>query len=160
MPALSSEDLRWRVIWFVHVLQHSVTEASFLLGVSERTVEHYISKLLVTGDVKSETIGRSHEETRNVFQLQKAWVSFVFGVKNPQTNVHSGRIHFPVRWTQLMKFWISNSVTTVLFGRATSVRHSLFAIRSNNLFWNRCIHPSLIYFSNQLPYNKISSQSE
>ena len=49
-----------------------VTEASFLLGVSERTVEHYISKLLVTGDVKSETIGRSHEETRNAFQLKKA----------------------------------------------------------------------------------------
>ena len=72
MPALSSEDLRWQVIWFVHVLQHSVTEASFLLGVSVRTVEQYISKLLVTGDVKSETIGRSHEETRNAFQLKKA----------------------------------------------------------------------------------------
>ena len=60
MPALSSEDLRWWVIWFVDVLQHLVTEASFLLNVSERTVEHYISKLLVTGDVNSETIGRSH----------------------------------------------------------------------------------------------------
>ena len=71
MPALSSEDLRWRV-GFVHVLQHSVTEASFLLGVSERTVERYISKLLVTSDVKLETIGRSHEETRNAFQLKKA----------------------------------------------------------------------------------------
>ena len=47
------EDLRWRVIWFVHVLQHSVAEASFFLEVSERTLEHYISKFLVTGDVKS-----------------------------------------------------------------------------------------------------------
>ena len=72
MPALFSEDLRWWVIWLVHVLQHSVAEASFFLGVSERTAEHYISKLLVTGDVKSETIGRSYEETRNVFQLKKA----------------------------------------------------------------------------------------
>ena len=47
-------------------------EASFFLGVSERTVERYISKFLVTGDhVKSEIIGRSYEETRNVFQLKK-----------------------------------------------------------------------------------------
>ena len=60
MPAPFSEDLRWQVIWFiVHVLQHSVADASFFLGVSERTVERHISKFLVTGDVKSETIGRS-----------------------------------------------------------------------------------------------------
>ena len=45
---------------------------------SERTVERYISKFLVTGDVKAETIGRSYEETRNVFLLKKARVSFVF----------------------------------------------------------------------------------
>ena len=44
-----------------------VAEASFFLGVSERTVERYISKFLVTGDVKSEIIGRSYEATRNVF---------------------------------------------------------------------------------------------
>ena len=59
MPAPFSEDLRWQVICFVHVLQHSVADASFFLGVSERTVERHISKFLVTGDVKSETIGRS-----------------------------------------------------------------------------------------------------
>ena len=58
MPAPFSKDLRWRVIWFVHVLQHSVAEASLFLGVSERTIERYISKFLVTGDVKSETINR------------------------------------------------------------------------------------------------------
>ena len=40
-------------------------------GVSERTVERYISKFPVTGDVKSKTIGRSYEETRDVFQLKK-----------------------------------------------------------------------------------------
>ena len=72
MPVPFSEDLRWRVIWFVHVLQHSVAEASFFLGVSERIVEHYISKFLVTGKVKLETIGCSYEETRNVSQLEKS----------------------------------------------------------------------------------------
>ena len=71
MPTPFSEDLRC-VILLVHVLQHSVAEASSFLGVSERTVEHYISKFLVTGDVKSETIGRSYEETRNFFHLKKA----------------------------------------------------------------------------------------
>ena len=57
MPAaLFSEDLRWWVIWLVHVLQHSVTEASFFLGVSERTDERFISKFLVA--VIQFTIGR------------------------------------------------------------------------------------------------------
>ena len=64
MPAPFSGDLRLRVIGFV---QHSFAETSFFLGVSERTVERYISKFLVTGDVKSEIIGRSYEATRNVF---------------------------------------------------------------------------------------------
>ena len=116
-------------------------EASFFLGVSERTVERYISNFLVTGDVKSEIIGRSYEETRNVFRLKKAWASFVFGVKNPQTNVYSWCIHFHARWTLLMKFWVSNSVTTVPFGSANSVRHSPLAILSDNLYWNSSIFP-------------------
>ena len=47
MPAPFNEDLRRRVICFVHVLQHSVADASFFLG---RTVERYISKFLVTSD--------------------------------------------------------------------------------------------------------------
>ena len=47
-------------------------EASFFLGVSERMVERYISKFLVTGHVKSEIIGRSYKETRKGFQLKKA----------------------------------------------------------------------------------------
>ena len=59
MPAPFSEDLRWQVIWFVHVLQHSVADASFFLGVSERTVEHHISKFLVTGDVNCYKGGRT-----------------------------------------------------------------------------------------------------
>ena len=72
MPAPFSEDLRWQVIWFVHVLQHSVAEASFFLGVSERIVEHHISKFLVTGKVNLETIGCSYEETWNISQLKKS----------------------------------------------------------------------------------------
>ena len=50
MLAPFSKDLRCRVIWLVHVLQNSVGEASFFLGVSKRKVERYISKCLVTGD--------------------------------------------------------------------------------------------------------------
>ena len=48
------------LIWFVHALQNLVAEASFLLGVSERTVQRYISKFLVNGDVKSAKIGLSY----------------------------------------------------------------------------------------------------
>ena len=39
MPASYSADLQWRVIWFVHILQNSVAEASFFLGVCYSTVE-------------------------------------------------------------------------------------------------------------------------
>ena len=42
--ASSSVDIQWQVTWFFHVLQHSVAEASFFLGVYERTVERFISK--------------------------------------------------------------------------------------------------------------------
>ena len=59
-PALYSADLRWRVIWFVHILQNSVAEALLFLGVCETTVERYISKFLVNGHVKPELVGRSH----------------------------------------------------------------------------------------------------
>ena len=52
MPAPYSADLRRQVLWFVHILQNSVAEASFFLGVCERTVESYISKFLVNGHVK------------------------------------------------------------------------------------------------------------
>ena len=39
MPAGYIADLRWRVIWFVHILQNSVAEASSFLSVCERTVQ-------------------------------------------------------------------------------------------------------------------------
>ena len=60
MPAPYSADLRWRVIWFVHILQNSVAEALFFLGLCETPVESYISKFLVNGGVKSEPVGRSY----------------------------------------------------------------------------------------------------
>ena len=59
MPATYSADLRWRVIWFVHILQNSEAEASFFLGVCERTVERCISKFLVNSHVKPGQVGRS-----------------------------------------------------------------------------------------------------
>ena len=59
MPAPYSADLRWRVIWFVYILQNSVAEASFFLGVCQRTVERFISKFLVNGYVKPEPVGRT-----------------------------------------------------------------------------------------------------
>ena len=50
-----------------------MADASFFLGVCERTVERYISKFLVNGDVKPEPVGRSngigslsnHDDDRN-----------------------------------------------------------------------------------------------
>ena len=86
MPAPFSEDLRWRVIWFVHVLQHSVLRLYFSWAFLKERLSTIFLNFLVTGDplplstpatqatgdAKSETIGRSYEETRNVFQLRKA----------------------------------------------------------------------------------------
>ena len=60
MPAPYSADLRWRVIWFVHILQDSVAVASFFLSVCERTVERYVSKFLVNRHVKPGPVGRSY----------------------------------------------------------------------------------------------------
>ena len=60
MPSTYSADLRCRVISFVDILQNSVAEASFFLGVCERTMERYISKFLVNGHVKPEPVGRSY----------------------------------------------------------------------------------------------------
>ena len=59
VPVPYSADLRWRVIWFVHILHNSVAETLFFFGVSERTVEGYISKFLVNGHVKPGPVGRS-----------------------------------------------------------------------------------------------------
>ena len=50
---------------------------------SERTAERYISKFLVKGDVKSQTIGRSYEEMRNVFQLKKGVNFFCLWSQEP-----------------------------------------------------------------------------
>ena len=77
-----SDDLRWRVIWFVNILQHSVAEASFFLGVSERTVERYLSKFLVNGDVyKPEPVGRSYGSIS--FAPRKELIVFETILTNP-----------------------------------------------------------------------------
>ena len=103
-PALYIVDLRWRVIWFVHILQNSLAEALFFLGVCERTVERYISKFLLNGHVKPEPVGRSH-----------------------------GSISFcATRRTHC--FCILNMETTVPFGRAISVRQLALAVLSDNVF--------------------------
>ena len=82
VPVPYSTDLRWRVIWFVHI-QNSGAEASFFLGVCERTVERYISKFLVNSGVKPEPVGRSYgsislapreELIFLVYQLWKPWI--------------------------------------------------------------------------------------
>ena len=67
MPAPFSEDVRWRVSRLYMFFSIQLQRLHFFLGVSERTVERYISKFLVTGDVKSETIGHSYEAKRKVF---------------------------------------------------------------------------------------------
>ena len=61
MPAPYSADLRWRVTGFVHILQNSVVEASFFLGVCERARERYVSKFLVKGGVQPAPVGRSYD---------------------------------------------------------------------------------------------------
>ena len=125
MPAPFSEDLQWRVIRFVQCSSAFSCRGFYFLGrfwKNSSALYFYITCnwRCKVGDNKP--FIRGNEER---IQLKKAWVSFVFGVKNPQTNVHSwsNSIPFPARWTQLMKFGISNSVTTVLFGLATSIRH-------------------------------------
>ena len=110
MPAPYSADLRWRVIWFVHILQNSVTEASFFLGVCERTVTRYISKFLVNSHVKPGPVGRSYVRQ---YQFCATRGTHCFGIPNMET--------------------------TVPFGCAIFVRQLPFAVLSDNVFLNRYI---------------------
>ena len=91
-------------MWFVHILQNSVAEASFFLGVCERTLERYFSKFLVNGNVKPGPVGRSY-----------------------------GSISLSPR-EELIGFCIPNMETTVPFGRAISVRQLPFAVLSDKVF--------------------------
>ena len=70
-PAPFGEDLRWRAIWFVHFLQHSVAEASLFLGTFERTVEHYIFKFSCDWQCKVGQYAAHMRKMRDVFQLKK-----------------------------------------------------------------------------------------
>ena len=56
MPAPYSVHLRWRVIWFVHILQNSVAE-TFEKG---QCMERYISKFSANGHVKLGPVRRSY----------------------------------------------------------------------------------------------------
>ena len=87
MPAGYSADLRWRVIWFVHILQNSVTEASFFLGVCERTVTRYISKFPVNSHVKPGPVGRSYVRQ---YQFCATRTTNCFGIPNMETKVPFG----------------------------------------------------------------------
>ena len=96
MPDTYSADLRWRVIWFVHILQNSEAEASFFLDVCEKTVERYISKFLVNSHVKPGPFGRSYgsislapREKLIVFSYQIQKPQFLSVVQFPFDNCHS-----------------------------------------------------------------------
>ena len=96
VPAPYSADLWWRVIWFVHILQNSLAEASFFLGVCEKTVECYVSKFLVNGHALSQPVGRSYgsvslatREELIVFANQTWKTQFLSVVQFPFDNCHS-----------------------------------------------------------------------
>ena len=67
IPAPYSDDL------FVHILQHSVAEASFFLDVCESTVERY---------VKPEPVGRSYSSIS--FARREDLIVFVYQIWKPQ----------------------------------------------------------------------------
>ena len=81
MPAPYSADLRWRIIWFVHILQNSVAEDSLFLGLCERAVERYISRFL-NSDVKPDPFGRSYGSIS--FALREEITVFAYQIWNPQ----------------------------------------------------------------------------
>ena len=73
-----------------------MAEASIFLVVCERTVEHYISKFLVNGDITPEPVGRSYgsisfaqSEELIVFAYQIWKVQFLSVVQSPFDNYHS-----------------------------------------------------------------------
>ena len=57
-----------------------MAEASFFLGVCERTVEHYISKFVLNGGIKPEPVGLSYGS-----------ISFAPRIPNMETTVPFGR---------------------------------------------------------------------
>ena len=67
IPDIYSDDL------FVHILQHSVAEASFFLDVCESIVERY---------VKPEPVGRSYSSIS--FARREDLIVFVYQIWKPQ----------------------------------------------------------------------------
>ena len=88
MPVPYSANLRWRVIWFVYILQNSVAEASFvLIGVCERTVERCISKFPVVRSYGSTSFAPREELIVFAYQICKP--QFLSVVQSPFDNCHS-----------------------------------------------------------------------
>ena len=86
MPAPYNADLQWRIIWFVHILQNSVAEALFVKG-----QWNTISKFLVNGDVKPESVGHSYGSIS--FAQREELIVFAYQIRKPQLfsvdNCHS-----------------------------------------------------------------------
>ena len=92
MPAPCSADLRRQLNWFVHILQNSVPEASFFLGVCERTMERYISKFLVNGHVKR---GQLAVHTAVSVQRNTKNSLFLYAKYGNHTSFRSCNFHSP-----------------------------------------------------------------
>ena len=147
MPAPYSANLRWRVIWFVHIVQNSVTETSFFLCVCERTMERYISKFLVNGGVQPEPVGRSygsisfaHREELIFFAYQIWKPQFHSVVQFPFDNCHSPfsptffeigvyrNFLLPISFRKIIKQGIINQTNGL---KSQSINHF-----QENSFWN------------------------
>ena len=100
MPAPYSADLRWRIIWFAHILQNSVAEASFFLGVCEtqpaRSTTPSGGKTKDPGNEVAQPIGRScgsislsPREELIVFAYQIWKPQFLSVLQFPFDNCHS-----------------------------------------------------------------------
>ena len=104
LPAPYSANQRWRVIWFVHILQNSGAEVSFSWGICERTVERYISRFLMNGHVKSPPVSCSYDSIS--FAPREELIAFAHQIwKSLPLAVLSNSVF----WTKCMLFpswWI------------------------------------------------------
>ena len=67
MPRPYSEDLRWCVIWLKEVLAYRVNEVAATLCVSQGTVERYVKKNFIFGEVTREVVGRLNSMTMHSY---------------------------------------------------------------------------------------------
>ena len=64
VPAPYSEDIRWRVIWFLHFWGYSEEENCFYLGISKWTLWRYMQSYFVSGNVDTQRMGRPFESVQ------------------------------------------------------------------------------------------------